>query len=61
MQKLLSIKGKRSPDTFHRALGKIMWEYCGMGRNEAGLKKALQQIPALREEFWQDVKVMGSN
>ncbi|MEW6413444.1 MAG: fumarate reductase/succinate dehydrogenase flavoprotein subunit [Candidatus Zixiibacteriota bacterium] len=61
MNKLLSIKGKRSPDTFHRALGKIMWEYCGMGRNEAGLKKALQEIPALREEFWQDVKVMGSN
>ncbi len=61
MHKLLSIKGKRSPDTFHRALGKIMWECCGMGRNETGLKKALQEIPALREEFWQDLKVMGSN
>ncbi|UCE25862.1 MAG: fumarate reductase/succinate dehydrogenase flavoprotein subunit [Candidatus Zixiibacteriota bacterium] len=61
MKKLLSINGKRSPDTFHRALGKIMWEYCGMGRNEAGLKKALQEIPALREEFWQDLKVMGTN
>jgi succinate dehydrogenase / fumarate reductase flavoprotein subunit len=60
-QKLLSINGKRSPDTFHRALGKIMWEYCGMGRNESDLRKALQEIPALREEFWQDLKVMGSN
>jgi succinate dehydrogenase / fumarate reductase flavoprotein subunit len=59
--KLLSINGKRSPDTFHRALGKIMWENCGMGRNESGLRKALQKIPALREEFWQDLKVMGSN
>jgi len=60
LKKLFAINGRRSPDTFHRALGKIMWEYCGMGRNEAGLKKALQEIPALREEFWQDVKVMGS-
>ncbi|UCG60616.1 MAG: fumarate reductase/succinate dehydrogenase flavoprotein subunit [Candidatus Zixiibacteriota bacterium] len=60
INKLLSINGKRSPDTFHRALGKIMWEYCGMGRNATGLKKALQEIPALREEFWQDLKVMGS-
>ncbi|UCD62801.1 MAG: fumarate reductase/succinate dehydrogenase flavoprotein subunit, partial [Candidatus Zixiibacteriota bacterium] len=61
MKKLLSINGKRSPATFHRALGKIMWEKCGMGRNEGGLKEALRDIPALREEFWQDLKVTGDN
>jgi succinate dehydrogenase / fumarate reductase flavoprotein subunit len=60
-KKLLSIGGKRSPDTFHRALGKIMWEHCGMGRNEVGLKKALEKIPALREEFWQDLKILGND
>jgi succinate dehydrogenase / fumarate reductase flavoprotein subunit len=61
VRKLLSIKGKRTVDSFHRALGKIMWEYCGMGRNEAGLKKALVQIPQLREEFWSNVNVLGTN
>jgi len=60
IQKLLEIKGKRTVDDFHRDLGKLMWEYCGMGRNEAGLKAALQKIPALREEFWRDVTVLGS-
>jgi succinate dehydrogenase / fumarate reductase flavoprotein subunit len=59
-RRLLSVNGKRTVDAFHRALGKIMWEYCGMARNEQGLKHALQEIPALREEFWQDVKVPGS-
>ena len=59
MEKLLSIKGTKSPTHFHRELGKIMWEYCGMARNEAGLKKALELIPKLREEFWKDVKVLG--
>jgi succinate dehydrogenase / fumarate reductase flavoprotein subunit len=59
VQKLISINGKRTVDSFHRELGHIMWDECGMGRNEAGLKKALQQIPALREEFWQNVKVPG--
>jgi len=59
MEKLLSIKGTKSPTHFHRELGKIMWEYCGMARNEAGLKKALELIPKLREEFWRDVKVLG--
>ncbi len=57
---LLAIGGKQTPDAFHRRLGKIMWEHCGMGRNDAGLKKALQEIPALREEFWKDCKVVGS-
>ena len=61
VKKLLSINGKRSADSFHRELGNIMWEYCGMARNEAGLKKALELIPALREEFWQNVKVAGTN
>jgi succinate dehydrogenase / fumarate reductase flavoprotein subunit len=60
MNKLLSIGGKQTPDSFHRRLGKIMWEYCGMARTEQGLKKALQEIPALREEFWKDLKVVGS-
>ncbi|HJV47766.1 MAG TPA: fumarate reductase/succinate dehydrogenase flavoprotein subunit [Geothrix sp.] len=59
MEKLLSIKGTKSPTHFHRELGKIMWEYCGMARNEAGLKKALELIPKLREEFWKDVRVLG--
>jgi len=59
-QKLLSIQGTRSVDSFHRELGNIMWEYCGMSRTEAGLKKALELIPALREQFWSDVRVLGS-
>ncbi len=57
---LLSIQGKRSPASFHRELGKIMWEFCGLARNEAGLKTALAKIPALREEFWRDLNVPGS-
>jgi succinate dehydrogenase / fumarate reductase flavoprotein subunit len=61
VRKLLSIKGKRTVDSFHRSLGKIMWEYCGMGRNEAGLKKALTEIPKLREEYWNNVNVLGTN
>jgi len=60
-KKLLSINGKRTVDSFHKALGEIMWEYCGMARNEAGLKKALEEIPALREEFWQNARVLGTN
>jgi succinate dehydrogenase / fumarate reductase flavoprotein subunit len=59
--RLLSIKGTRSVDHFHRELGKIMWEHCGMARNRAGLEKALAEIPALREEFWKDVRVPGGN
>ena len=60
-QKFLSIKGKRSPTSFHRELGKIMWEYCGMARNEVGLKTALQKIPALRAEFWENLSVLGDD
>jgi succinate dehydrogenase / fumarate reductase flavoprotein subunit len=58
--KLLSIKGKRSVDSFHRELGLLMWEKCGMARNEKGLKELLARIPALREEFWNNVSVPGS-
>jgi succinate dehydrogenase / fumarate reductase, flavoprotein subunit len=57
---LLSINGKRSPASFHRELGKIMWDYCGMARNEEGLKTALNRIPELREEFWKNLTVPGS-
>jgi succinate dehydrogenase / fumarate reductase flavoprotein subunit len=59
-RKLLGIKGHRTVTSFHRELGKIMWEYCGMARNKKGLETALQKIPALREEFWRDVNVPGS-
>ncbi len=59
IEKLISIQGKTSPELFHRRLGKIMWDKCGMGRNETGLKEAIVEIRALREEFWKDVKVMG--
>ena len=56
----LSIQGTRSVDWFHRELGKIMWEHCGMARDRAGLEKAISEIPALREEFEKDVRVLGS-
>jgi succinate dehydrogenase / fumarate reductase, flavoprotein subunit len=58
--KLLSIKGKRTVDSFHRELGKIMWDYCGMSRTAQGLESAIGQIRALREEYWQNVNVPGS-
>ncbi len=58
---LLGIGGPRSVDSFHRELGRIMWEDCGMARNEAGLKTALEKIPALREQFWREAKVPGEN
>jgi len=60
IQKLLSIKGKRTVDSFHRELGKIMWDECGMSRTAQGLEKAIGQIRALREEYWQNVTVPGS-
>ena len=58
--KLLSIKGTRTVDSFHRELGKIMWEKCGMARNAKGLNEALVEIPKLREEFWKNVNVPGT-
>jgi succinate dehydrogenase / fumarate reductase flavoprotein subunit len=60
IQKFLTINGTRSVDSFHRELGNIMWEYCGMSRTNEGLKKALTLLPALREQFWSDVRVLGS-
>ena len=59
IDRLLNANGKRSATHFHRELGKIMWEYVGMERNEAGLLKALEEIPKLRAEFWEDVRVPG--
>jgi len=58
-KRLLGIKGKRSVDHFHRELGRIMWDYCGMARSERSLQRALAQIPPLREEFWKNVNVPG--
>jgi succinate dehydrogenase / fumarate reductase flavoprotein subunit len=59
-KKLLAIKGRRTVNSFHKELGQIMWEKCGMARHERGLNEALQQIPGLREEFWKNVTVAGS-
>ncbi|MFZ4518926.1 MAG: fumarate reductase/succinate dehydrogenase flavoprotein subunit [Microthrixaceae bacterium] len=59
IDELVAVKGTRSPDHYHRELGKLVWDYCGMSRNRAGLEKALTEIPALREEFWSDVRVLG--
>ena len=60
MKALMDVKGKRTTTDFHRELGKIMWEKCGMSRNENGLKEALGQITNLRDEFWKNVNVPGS-
>ncbi len=60
IKRYMDVKGTRSVDWFHRELGKIMWDYCGMERSREGLEKALAEIPALREEFETDVRVLGS-
>jgi succinate dehydrogenase / fumarate reductase flavoprotein subunit len=60
INKLLSIKGTRTVDDFHKTLGKIMWDYCGMARTKEGLAKAKQMVRDLRTEFWRDVRVTGS-
>ena len=60
IEKLLNVNGTRSLDSFHRELGLLLWEKCGMSRHEKGLREALQKIPKLREEFWHDVRVLGS-
>jgi succinate dehydrogenase / fumarate reductase, flavoprotein subunit len=57
--RLMSIKGKRSVDEFHKRLGKVMWDECGMSRNEEGLKSALESIVQIRKEFWEDVRIPG--
>ncbi|GGO17652.1 succinate dehydrogenase flavoprotein subunit [Microbispora bryophytorum] len=59
IDKLLSVNGNRTADSYHRELGRIMWDYCGMERTEESLRKALERIPELREEFWNNVKVPG--
>jgi succinate dehydrogenase / fumarate reductase flavoprotein subunit len=61
IDKLLSIKGKRTPTSFHRELGQIIWEQCGMARDAAGLQEAIRRIPELREEFWKNLNVPGEN
>ena len=61
IDKLLSIKGKRTPTSFHRELGQIIWDKCGMSRSESGLNKALEKLPALRQEFWENLNVPGEN
>lgn len=60
IDRLMSIKGTKSVDSFHKRLGKIMWDKCGMARNEKGLKEAIEEIKALRAEFWKDVRIPGS-
>ncbi|MEE8133413.1 MAG: hypothetical protein V3T56_00050 [Gemmatimonadales bacterium] len=60
-QRLLDAKGSRSVDSFHRELGQIMWDYCGMSRTGEGLQTALEKIPELRERYWTDVRVTGRN
>ncbi|MCC6131880.1 MAG: fumarate reductase/succinate dehydrogenase flavoprotein subunit [Acidobacteria bacterium] len=60
IKRLLSIKGKRTVDSFHKQLGKVMWDKCGMARTDAGLREALTLIPQIREEFWKNVTVLGS-
>jgi succinate dehydrogenase / fumarate reductase flavoprotein subunit len=60
LAKLLSINGTRTVDSFHRELGSLLWDHCGMARNADGLRKALGRIPELREEFWRSVKVPGT-
>lgn len=61
INKLLSIKGKKSVDQFHKELGLTMWNYCGMSRTEEGLKKAKGIVQSIRKEFWENVNVLGSN
>ncbi len=61
IKKLLSIKGKKTVDQFHRELGLTMWEYCGMSRTEGGLKTAKKKIQELRKEFWENVNVVGDS
>lgn len=57
---LLAVDGDRTPDSFHREVGELMWEFCGMARTETGLRKALERIPQIREEFWRRIKVPGT-
>ncbi|HYQ70235.1 fumarate reductase/succinate dehydrogenase flavoprotein subunit [Actinophytocola sp.] len=60
VDRLLAVAGDRSPDDFHRELGQLMWDHCGMERSDSGLRKALSRIPSLRAEFWRRVRVLGT-
>jgi succinate dehydrogenase / fumarate reductase flavoprotein subunit len=60
IERLLAVNGTRTVDSFHKELGRIMWEKCGMARTDAGLRQALEEIPRLREAFWRDVRVLGT-
>ncbi|MFE2124977.1 fumarate reductase/succinate dehydrogenase flavoprotein subunit [Streptomyces amritsarensis] len=60
LERLLAVDGDRTPDSFHREIGELMWEYCGMARSEQGLRKALDRIPQIRDEFWRRIKVPGT-
>jgi succinate dehydrogenase / fumarate reductase flavoprotein subunit len=59
-RRLLSVQGSRTVDSFHRELGRYMWDWCGMERNARGLNLAIERIPELRKEFWRDVRVLGT-
>jgi len=59
IQKLMNIKGKQSVESFHKRLGKIIWDKCGMARNEKGLQEAIKEVQALKNEFWSDVRIPG--
>jgi len=61
IERLMAIRGKRPADAFHRELGHLLWQKCGMSRSESGLREALEKIPHIREAFWQDVAVPGSS
>ena len=61
INKLLSVNGSRTVDSFHKELGRLMWDYCGMERSEEGLRKALTRIRELKKEYWSDVRVLGTN
>src|SRR5262249_53118701 len=57
---LLAVDGDRTPDSFHKEIGELLWDHCGMARNDGGLRKALDRIPQIREEFWRRIKVPGT-
>src|SRR4029078_5532476 len=60
INQLMNIKGKQTVESFHKRLGKIMWDKCGMARNEAGLKEAITEIQQLKKEFWSDLRIPGT-
>ena len=60
IEKLMAVRGSKTVDDFHKKLGQILWEQVGMARHKGGLEKALEEIPQLRQEFWQEVRIPGS-